>query len=170
MECMDAGYRMYDGTPSPCPNCDAGARFEQSGRNARTLESVPRSELNARTLPPGGDVLVTEMKRQAAGLPVGVIGSDTLIRAQVEAQPLVHELVRLVDDFTRDVPGVTERAVEALAALPAWAVPDDVRNRTQTEPTPAEAEPAPVVPLDKSKRQPVKAGASPAAPLEPPAE
>jgi hypothetical protein len=175
MECMDAGFRMYDGTPSPCPNCDAGARFEQTGgRIPDSVATVPRSELNPMRLPPGGDVMITEMKRQAAGLPVGVIGSEVLVRAQVEAQPLVHDLVRLVDDFTRDTPGTAERAVEALGGLPEWAIPDDVRDRgegsTATKESGVPEPEAQVLPMEgKAKQRPAKpAGSSPAAPLEPP--
>jgi hypothetical protein len=167
---MDAGYVIYDGTPRACGNCDAGREFEQAG--GRRLNRVPRAELNPRILPPGGDVLITEMKRRDAGLPVGVIGSDVLIRAQVEAQPLVHDLVRLVDDFTRDTPGVDERAIELLGGLPEWAIPDDVTNRDsalQTEPPPAEplASPDPRR-GDKRRGGSSKPPVNPAAPLEPP--
>lgn len=174
MECMDAGYRIWNGVPSPCPACDAGAVYEQSLRTGgKDIATVPRAELNPRQLPPGADVMLTEMKRQAAGLPVGVIGSDVLVRAQVEAQPLVHELVRLLDDFVRDVPGVHERAVEAMEAVPAWAIPDDVRNRA-TQPEEPEPEQPELVAVAGGKpsggegRRSGRRTPPPAAPLEPP--
>lgn len=175
---MDAGYVIYDGTPRACGNCDAGRYFTESG--GKQLRHVPRSELDPMTLPPGGDVMVTEMKRRAAGLPVGVIGSDVVVRASIAETPHVHDLVRVVDDLLRDVPGAAERATAVLGGLPEWAIPEDVAARDQESPDDSGDEPpaelalvgsaSPKSSRPRGRRQQSSSAAHPAAPLEPPAD
>lgn len=171
MSCMDAGYTVWDGVPRACGNCSTGREWEQNGGKRKT---AVRAELDPRTLPPGGDVMITEMKRSAAGLPPGVIGADVVIQASLAEIPMLHDLVRALDDLTRDVPGAAERAVQVLGGLPAWAIPEDVANREDPEDsagdvrTEGEQESlVPPMPGDKrSRKQRQPAGA----PLEPPGE
>jgi hypothetical protein len=168
--CMDAGFVIWDGVPRECGNCDAGRDWAQRGGRA------PRAEMDPRRLPPGGDVLLTEAKRQAAGLPPGVIGGEVMVRATLEVEPLVHELVRTLDDCTRDIPGASERAVELLGGLPEWAIPDDVRNRDQERAGSDDERELTLVgsasgksSRQRRRRQESSSAGNPAAPLEPPA-
>lgn len=169
--CMDHGFVMFDGVPRECGNCEAGREWAANGGLA------PRAEMNRHRLPPGGEVLLTEAKRRAAGLPPGVIGSEVMVRATLEVEPIVHELVTALDDCTRDVPGAVERAVEILGGLPEWAIPDDVRNRDQEDRTGSDDERELTLVGSASgkssrqrRRRPESSSAgNPAAPLEPPA-
>ena len=175
MNCMDAGFVQYDGVPRACGSCDAGRDYAANG--GRKLTHAPRADANPMTLPPGGDVLITEMKRREAGVPAGVIGSDVVIQASLAELPMLHDLVRALDDLTRDVPGAAERAVEVLGGLPEWAIPDDVANRDNAPEPDDEDRPLTLVgaaPATTEHRRSRKSSAPkstpPGAPLEPPVE
>jgi hypothetical protein len=172
LDCMDAGFVMMDGHPRAC-HCEAGRAYEQNG--GRRLATVPRSELDPRTMPPGGVVLVTEARRAAAGLPPGVLGGDVLVRATIEAEPLVHSLVQAIDDLLRDAPDAATRAITLIGELPEWALPEGMEEqeplseqvRGQGELIGAEETKRPSPPQRQRKGR--ASEANPAAPLEPPA-
>lgn len=147
--CGDRGYVMFDGVPRECANgCAAAQAWRDAGRRA------PRTELNSRDLPPGGDVLLRRDAAAAAGLPPGILGSDRLVRATIEAEPHVHALVHCTAALIRSDLGAVERARELLRSLPAWAIPTDLI------PIPDE-DPQDQTSLSQPRR-------SVAAPLEPP--
>lgn len=114
--CNDRGYVVFDGVKRVCANgCAAAQDFQRAQQ--------PRPGLDPLRLPPGGDTLLARDAAEAAGVPPGVIGRDTLVRTTMVVEPLVHELAAALDAVVKGHGGAQERARALLERLPAWAVP-----------------------------------------------
>lgn len=137
--CMDAGFVMWDGTARACVNCDAGHAWEERRRG--NISGAGNSE-GRDSLPPGGDVLLAQARRAAAGLPVGaleerlpvrgVVSADAMAEAALAveearmlAKQLSSALAALLADAADKVPHETliERWTPAVEGLPEWAEP-----------------------------------------------
>lgn len=113
LSCLDKGWRMVDGTPSPCA-CDAGRAWQKRAYPGDGPWQGPNN------LPPGGDVLLAQARREAAGVPVGA-ESGAPVRAMliddVLVQGALEHIAALAGELGENVPA-RRAALEWLAALP----------------------------------------------------
>jgi hypothetical protein len=151
-ECLDTGFRSWDGVPRACPSCDIGRAWETNRR--RALDPSTGNSEGRQLLPPGGDVLLAQARRDAVGLPLGAIEEGLPVRGVVPAHVLlateqaVQEArataVSLSSAFAAcladleegvAVSNVLDRWKPALVDLPEWAEPmmnrSAGRNRTR---------------------------------------
>lgn len=123
--CGGSGVIIFDGHPSGCNDCERGRTFAQKGRESR--------ERARQQLPPGGDVLIAQARREAAGLPLGQLGDDpdpAPVRAVLDTDR--RALDQALDDLAQ-ARGVARRAValltsgddasEFLDTAPEWVLP-----------------------------------------------
>lgn len=146
-ECLDNGYRVIDGEARSCPVCAVGAEWERTRHKALKGSGTAGNSEGRMSLPPGGDVLLAQARREAAGLPIGALEEGLPVRGVVnaavleEVQEAVLEarsvavtlsssLAALLEDIDQGVPKATllERWRPALEELPQWAEPALVKT------------------------------------------
>lgn len=113
LSCMDKGWRMIDRTPSAC-HCDAGRDWSKRAYPGDGPWEGPRN------LPPGGDVLAAQAKREAAGIPVGAVQGAPIRALLVDdtlVQSALEHVAALASELAEDVPARVA-AVEWVEGLP----------------------------------------------------
>lgn len=113
LSCLDKGWRMFDGKPYAC-SCKAGMDWTK-----RTYRGDGPWE-GPNNLPPGGEVLVAQAKREAAGVPVGAAAGAPIRAMLVDdtvLQSALEHVARLASELAEDVPA-RRSALEWVASLP----------------------------------------------------
>lgn len=141
--CMDVGYVLWDGVARGC-TCDTGRAWEENRR--KNMRGSAGNGEGRELLPPGGDVLLSQARREAVGLPIGALEERLPVRGVVTADAmeqanlavdearavavqLSSALAAMLADIGEGVPTQTllERWTPATQGLPEWAAPAIVR-------------------------------------------